>query len=140
MSPRRRPVLLVSDDDDDARARIREALEDAGYVVIEAASGRQALDFLITRPDERIGLLILDLQMPMIDSWHLLDLLRCYLRLARIPVIVVTAQEVQLVRLRHPNVIGCFREPFELQALVAKVAAGLAALPVSAPRIRDRVG
>ncbi|HVY32026.1 MAG TPA: response regulator [Polyangiaceae bacterium] len=57
------PILLV-DDHDDARVSVREALEDAGYAVVEAVHEQQALDLLVTHPDDRAALVILDLQMP----------------------------------------------------------------------------
>lgn len=119
---RRRGRILLVDDYDDARATVREALEEAGHVVIEAANGQQALNFLVTNFDERVGLIIVDLQMPVMDGWRFVELLNCYVKLSTIPVIVVTAApDPQLERITHRAVLGCLRAPYELETLVAMV-------------------
>ena len=70
-SVRRRPgPILLVDDYDDARSSVREALEDAGHRVLEAANGQQALNLLVSRSAERVALIILDLQMPVMDGWR----------------------------------------------------------------------
>ena len=123
-SPVRRigPILLV-DDYDDARVTAREALEDVGYRVIEAANGQEALGLLVGRPEERVALVILDLQMPVMDGWRLLELLRCYVSLAKIPVIIATAHEPRLEHTQHPGVFGCLQAPYELRELLDMVDA-----------------
>lgn len=119
------PILLV-DDYDDARVGAREALEDAGYAVIEAPNGQAALNVLVSRPDERISLIVLDLQMPIMDGWRLLELLRCYVRLSKIPVIVASAQEAHLERTQHLAIFGCLRAPYPIEKLVDMVDACMA--------------
>jgi CheY-like chemotaxis protein len=112
------PVLLV-DDYDDARVLLREALENAGYHVVEAADGQQALHLLVAADRERFALIILDLQMPVMDGWQLLELLRRYVTLAKIPVIIVTAHEPRLEQLTHPNVFGCLHAPYSIEDLIS---------------------
>lgn len=124
---KRRGVVLVVDDYDDARQSLREVLEAAGHTVIEAANGQQALNFMVSRPDSQVSLILLDLQMPVMDGWRLLDLLRCYVRLAHIPVIVVTAQDPQIERIKHPHLIQCVRAPYEMRDLLDMVDECLAA-------------
>jgi CheY-like chemotaxis protein len=138
LTPARRPVLLVNDYED-SRDCMREALEDAGHAVIEAADGQQALNFLVSQSKQNVALIVLDLQMPVMDGWRLLELLRCYVGLASIPVIIVTGHEPQLDRVHHANVVGCFCEPYDLQDLVARVTESLAASQPQAPG-NDRAG
>lgn len=131
-SPARRigPILLV-DDYEDQRATVREALENAGYAVLEAANGQQALNCLVTR-EERVALIILDLQMPVMDGWRLIELLRCYVGLASIPVIIVTAHDPHLEQTHHQRIYGCLRAPYALEVLVDLVddcMAGVRAMP-----------
>jgi CheY-like chemotaxis protein len=114
------PILLV-DDYDDARASAREVLEDAGYVVVEAVNGQQALNFLVSSPHERVALIILDLQMPVMDGWRFMELLKCYVMLSTIPVIIATAQTQGLNRVAHKAVFGCLQAPYEVGTLLEMV-------------------
>ena len=114
------PILLV-DDYEDARLTVREALESAGYVVVEAKDGQQALSLLVSRPDLPVSLIVLDLQMPVMDGWRLLELLRCYVGLAKIPVIVASSHELLPERTRHPAIFGCIRAPYKLEELIDMV-------------------
>ena len=61
---------MLVDDYADARAVVREALEEAGHVVVEAVNGQEALNFLVSRQDERVALIVADLQMPVMDGWR----------------------------------------------------------------------
>lgn len=128
------PILLV-DDYDDARASVREALEDAGYAVVEAVHGQQALDVLVSRPDQHVALVVLDLQMPVMDGWKLLDLMSNYVGLASIPVIIVTAHEGRLDQLRHPAVFACIQAPYAIDELVKTVDVCLTGARTPAPPI-----
>ena len=119
------PILLV-DDYDDARIGAREALEDAGYAVIEAPNGQAALNLLVSRPEERVSLIVLDLQMSIMDGWRLLELLRCYVRLSKIPVIIASAQEAHLERTQHLAIFGCLRAPYRIEELLDMVDACVA--------------
>jgi len=109
------------DDYDDARLTVREALENAGYNVIEAQNGQDALDVLVKGPLPGVSLIVLDLQMPVMDGWRLLELLRCYVGLSKIPVIILTAQEPRLEQSQHPSVFGYIRSPYRLEDVVAMV-------------------
>ena len=114
------PILLV-DDYDDARICVRDALEDAGHVVIETKNGQQALNFLVA-PDQQVALIIVDLQMPIMDGWQFIELLSCYVKLSTIPVIVVTAgQHPQFERIKHKAVHACLQAPYELTTLLQMV-------------------
>jgi two-component system KDP operon response regulator KdpE len=126
-SPAKRigPILLV-DDYEDARASVREALENAGYAVVEASNGQQALNLLVSRPDERVALIVLDLQMPIMDGWKLLELLRCYVALSTIPVIIVTAHEPRTEEVRHTAVFGSLHAPYRIEQLIEMVDACMA--------------
>jgi CheY-like chemotaxis protein len=60
------PVVLVVDDDAEVRETLSNILESRGYTVIDAATGREALDIL--ERDETIGILFTDVIMPGISG------------------------------------------------------------------------
>jgi len=61
-----RPVVLVVDDDPEVRETLVNILEARGYTVIDAASGREALDIL--EHDETVQVLFTDVMMPGISG------------------------------------------------------------------------
>jgi CheY-like chemotaxis protein len=80
-------LALVVDDEDDIRAYLAAALEDAGFRIAKAASGREALDFVKRqRPD----FISLDLVMPGGSGIGFLHELRRHKEWSSIPVMVVT--------------------------------------------------
>ena len=76
-----RTVLLV-EDDLDIRDVLQDLLEGEGYDVIPAANGKQALDFLTLNDPPGADLVILDLMMPMVSGWEVLDRMARGLRTA----------------------------------------------------------
>jgi threonine synthase len=92
MSDDRFPSILIVDDLTDARRLIRRILQAQGnYTILEAASGREAIQISQnTSPD----LIILDLMMPEMDGFSVLDSLKANPATESIPVIVVTAKEL----------------------------------------------
>jgi threonine synthase len=84
------PRILIVDDTEDARRLIRRILQSQGnYAISEAANGRQAIELARREiPD----LIILDLMMPEMDGFAVLDALKADPSTAPLPVIVVTAK------------------------------------------------
>lgn len=85
-----RPVILVVDDTEIDRAILREFLRDE-YNILEASNGREALELLATT-SARITLLIVDILMPVMDGYELLEHMHRSDRLRDIPVIIMTAR------------------------------------------------
>ena len=81
-------MILVVDDEPDVRRYLRMILEDAGFRVMSARDGEEALE-LIHR--ERPDFISLDLIMPRKSGHKLLFELKRDRELARIPVLIVTA-------------------------------------------------
>jgi signal transduction histidine kinase/DNA-binding response OmpR family regulator len=84
------PVLIV-DDDPLSRALIRDVVEKAGCRVAEAENGRVALDRVGV---EAPSLIFLDLMMPEMDGFEVLEALRREAPWQAIPVVVVTAKDL----------------------------------------------
>jgi len=92
VTPNRFPRVVVVDDTSEARRLIRRILQSQGdFEISEATNGREAIE-LVTK--ERPDLVILDLMMPEVDGFAVLDSLRSQPETANIPVIVATAKEL----------------------------------------------
>jgi threonine synthase len=92
VTPNRFSRVVIVDDTSEARRLIRRILQSQGdFEIFEATSGRQALELI---PRERPDLVILDLMMPEVDGFAVLDALRSTPETANIPVIVATAKEL----------------------------------------------
>lgn len=82
---------LVIDDDANVRQMTRRILEREGWDVDEAMNGKQALEQLqVAKPQ----VILLDLMMPEVDGFQVLEALRANKDLARIPVVVLTGKEL----------------------------------------------
>ena len=85
------PVVLIAEDNEIARLQIGSVIADIGGRVLEAAGGAQALEMMAQTPPD---LLILDLMMPEVDGFQVLERLRAVPALAEMPVLVLTAKEL----------------------------------------------
>jgi threonine synthase len=86
------PRVLIVDDTEEARRLIRRILQSQGnFKILEAANGRQALKIA---NKELPNLILLDLMMPEIDGFGVLDALKANAQTASIPVVVVTAKDL----------------------------------------------
>ncbi len=83
--------VLVVDDDPGARDRLRTVLHREGWTVAEAANGEEALAIVAHRPPQ---LILLDLMMPVMDGFAFLHALRERPGCADIPVVVLTARDL----------------------------------------------
>ncbi len=83
-------VLLVDDNPDD-RKLLRRILENGSFEVVEAGGGQAAIDLI---HDDPPALVVLDLMMPDVDGFAVLEHLKGDQVTRQIPVIVVTAKEL----------------------------------------------
>jgi CheY-like chemotaxis protein len=109
------PSVLVVDDDDDIRETLRACLEEEGFLVRTARNGLEALAQLDEEPPP--GLILLDLMMPEMNGWEVLEQLRSDRARAAIPVAVMSGShrgEVHSANYVVPK-------PFDLGAMVELV-------------------
>ncbi len=89
------PRIAIVDDNPDVRRLIRRILQSQGeYTLFEAASGKEAVELA---NKELPDLIILDLMMPEMDGFSVMDALQSRPETAQIPIIVVTAKELTRV-------------------------------------------
>jgi DNA-binding response OmpR family regulator len=120
--PREKPLVLVADDDEDIRSLVAFRLERAGYDVVAAGDGQQALDLALAQgPD----LAVLDVTMPKLDGYQLTQQLRANDSTRRMPVILLTAraQEADVARGFEAGADDYIKKPFSPQELRARVQA-----------------
>ncbi len=92
VAPERFPKIAIVEDTTEARRLIRRILQSQGnFTILEASNGREGLE-LIQR--ELPDLIILDLMMPEMDGFTVIEALRAKQETATIPVIVATAKEL----------------------------------------------
>jgi CheY-like chemotaxis protein len=80
---------LIADDDKDARFLWKVIAREQGLDVIEVSNGREALDHLSN--DDEIAFAILDVVMPLLTGYKVLQHIRSDERLKTLPVIISTA-------------------------------------------------
>jgi CheY-like chemotaxis protein len=106
--------ILIVDDDADGRELLAKYFAAISHTPIAAVDGGAALRSLM---DARADAIVLDLNMPELDGLGFLQIIRSYIRLSRIPVIVVTGtslnqaaiDELELNGVRHIFQKGKFR-------------------------------
>ncbi|GJQ52524.1 MAG: hypothetical protein HKUEN02_13710 [Anaerolineaceae bacterium] len=92
VTPNRFSRIAIVDDSPDARRLIRRILQSQGdFEIVEASNGNEAIE-LVSR--ERPDIVILDLMMPEVDGFAVLDALRSKPETTNIPIIVATAKEL----------------------------------------------
>ena len=106
--------LLLVEDDDDVRASIADVLDLAGYVVVEASNGRHAMRAMREDPPRMV---ILDLMMPVMSGWEVLEQMRADPSLAVIPVCLLSAQ----VQIEATEPVQVLRKPVSIDELLSVV-------------------
>ena len=122
MTARETPLVLVADDEEDIRALVAFRLERAGYEVITAADGEEALTLATTLlPD----LVVLDMMMPKATGLEVTRSLRELDETKEIPVILLTAraQEADVARGFEAGADDYVKKPFSPQDLQLRVQA-----------------
>jgi CheY-like chemotaxis protein len=113
--------VLVVDDDHDILEILKLVLSDYGYSVRSASNGREALELL--RGGPLPSLIILDLMMPEMNGWAFREQqLRESKEIARIPVVVLSADFRSLQKALPPGVKEALRKPVDLDTLLNVVA------------------
>ena len=117
-------TVLVVDDDCEIRETLTQLLQKEGYTVLGAANGVQALAQL------RAGhpnVMLLDLMMPVMSGWEVIEELGESGELANVPIIVVSA-------MCAPGARACLRMPVDLDELLSAVRTCCHG-PALAPRV-----
>ncbi len=116
--------ILIVDDCDDARGLLSLYIEKAGHTPIAAATGTEALE-IISRQD--IALVLMDLSMPEMGGFELLQKMRAKKRLIELPILMVTSnsEAAGFVRALHLGANDYVTKPVNMKVLVARISSQL---------------
>ncbi len=114
-------TVLIVDDEPSIREIARRYLEHAGFVVLEARDG---LEGLRLARDQQPDVIVLDVMLPKLDGWQVLEELRLNSSLEqRIPVLMLTARGEESDRLRglESGADDYLVKPFSPRELLARI-------------------
>lgn len=112
--------ILMVDDESRMRKLVSDFLTKAGYIVLEAADGEEAIDVFYENKD--ISLIILDVMMPKMDGWEVCKTIR---KDSKVPIIMLTAKGEEKDELQGFEVGAdeYISKPFSPKILTARVDA-----------------
>ncbi|HVG25485.1 MAG TPA: response regulator [Thermoanaerobaculia bacterium] len=117
--------ILVVDDDDAIRALLRTVLRRRGFAVDTARNGVEALEQL---GGSRYALIVLDLMMPRMSGYELVEQLQEQSVLTRPRVLILTAAGQEPRSLDTTLVVGTMHKPFDIDLLLDTVTGCLATM------------
>jgi DNA-binding response OmpR family regulator len=112
--------ILVVEDNRDTSALLRDLLEAEGYGVESAMTGEKALEMLGQNPD--VDLMVLDLMLPGMSGYDVIERLRAHSELAGVPVLVLSALSSTSARIRglRDGADDYMTKPFLPEELLAR--------------------
>jgi adenylate cyclase len=116
--------IIVVDDNRMNRLKLSRGLQQQGYHVALADNGRQALEMVWA---ESFDLMLLDILMPEMDGYQVLEKMKCDSKLRDIPVIVISALDDMdsIVRCIKMGAEDYLLKPFDPVLLRARIGASL---------------
>jgi CheY-like chemotaxis protein len=112
-------TVMVVDDHGDIRETLAMILEDAGFDVVTAADGRDALRQLHDGP--RPQLILLDLMMPNMDGWEFRRRQEADTDLSAIPVVLLSGVNDVHRQVLPLHADGYLRKPFDIDTMLEVV-------------------
>ena len=117
------PKILLVDDREDNLMSIESILEQDGYKMVKANSGRQALKILLTEFD--FALILMDVKMPNLNGFETASLIYEREKLKHIPIIFITANqygEENIFKGYRSGAVDYIYKPINTELLRAKVS------------------
>src|SRR5215471_14544077 len=112
--------ILVVEDQPDNRQILRDLLENAGYEMIEAENGEEALTAAAAhRPD----LILMDIQLPLLDGYEATRRIKADPTLTATPIIAVTSYALggDEIKARDAGCDAYVPKPYSPRQLLAKI-------------------
>jgi len=115
--------ILIVDDDPEIREAMSVIVASAGYEIAAAANGREALADPLAEGRRPPGLMLVDLQMPVMSGWELCAALKRDPRLGSIPIVLLSAAPDLEEEAAALGVAGYLKKPIHADALLDAIAA-----------------
>jgi CheY-like chemotaxis protein len=105
-------MILLVDDDREARNALSEFLSVSGYAVRSARNGREAL-WLLADHRNRPNVIFLDLEMPLLNGWGFLAERDKDPDIADVPVVIMTGSSGVTARAKEAGAVAVLHKPVE---------------------------
>jgi CheY-like chemotaxis protein len=112
--------VLIVEDDKDIREPMRELLEEEGYEVACASTGREALTYLQSSPTIP-GVILCDLMMPNMNGVELIEILRVEKNEA-LKAIVILSAAAHAEKTATSLGVGFLKKPIDIEYLLETVS------------------
>jgi DNA-binding response OmpR family regulator len=130
MEKEKKARILVADDNEQLRQTLAEQLREAGYDVLEAASGNDAIPLL---HGKEIHLAVLDLKMPYIEGYEVLKFIKASFPRTKTIILTAYSDLKNTKRCRDLGADEVMGKPYNIEELFARIRALLES-PGGVPR------
>jgi len=119
--------ILVIDDEPDSLMTLSLGLKSLGYVILGALNGEEGLRIF---KEEKPDIVILDIVMPLMDGWEVLQKIKGGLKSKRVPVIMITGKDTDSKNKEKSYKYGAdfyLTKPYNLKYLLSVIVDMLSA-------------
>ena len=114
-----KPTIMFAEDDAALLKEASDALREAGFKVVEATDGQEALQEAISR---RVSLIVMDVSMPEVDGVEACHCLKAMPKTQKIPIVLTVAKKEPAARAlgeRMHGSVRILRKPYSPDELVS---------------------
>jgi CheY-like chemotaxis protein len=114
-----KPTIMFAEDDAGLLKEASDALREAGFKVVEATDGQEALQEAISR---RVSLIVMDVSMPEVDGVEACHCLKAMPKTQKIPIVLTVAKKAPAARAlgeRTHGSVRILRKPYSPDELVS---------------------
>ncbi len=117
---REKPKILIADDEEDILKVVEKRLKIAGYDVVKARDGKEAIEYAVK---EKPDLIVTDVTMPRMNGFEATKILRSKLETAVIPIIMLTGRQDEKSELKglDAGADDYITKPFSSEKLLARI-------------------
>jgi two-component system, cell cycle response regulator DivK len=115
-------IILITEDNPSNMKLMRDVLSFQGYGIIEAVDGKQSIE-LVKEFKDKIDLILLDIQLPVLNGFEVMEILKADPALKNIPIFVVSAYAMES-DIQKAHEFGCesyITKPVNLPDFISKI-------------------